>query len=627
VRETVTDQLVVLPDSFERQAARTPEAVALAGGGAPTGEGVAGGGVGGGAEEVTYAQLEARANRLARLLAGNGLGPGDVCAVLLGRSVELVVSVLAVLKTGAAYVPVDPEDPHDRIEWVLSDSAARAVITSAPPPATPSLAGAPPLADSVPVPTAGRRELPVLRWHSPDFHSALEAQDTGPLRPEEKARTGGGPEDAAYVIYTSGSSGRPKGVVVEHRALSAYLTYARDSYPSVGELSLLHSSVSFDMAVTTLYAPLTAGGTVRITDLTDADAAAESGLPRPAFLKATPSHLALLRDAAPHCSPSRQLVVGGEMLTGAALDNWRRANPTAEVVNEYGPTEAAVGCCVYMVAPGDQVEPGAVPIGRPTPGTRLYVLDAELNQIEQGETGELHIAGEQLARGYLNQPALTASRFLADPYGPPGSRMYRTGDLVRQRPGGELEFLGRMDDQVKVRGYRVELGEVEAAVAGHPAVRHAAVTVREDPGRSARLVAYAVPEPGEHPEHDEILKHVGSRLPDYMVPSAVVLMRALPLTTNGKLDTRKLPAPGLTVRTARTEYAAPRTTAQKALCDVVGELTGVVRVGLDDDFFSLGGDSLLAARLASQARKEGIDLSLRDVLHKRTVRALTGDAV
>ncbi|MGY1438803.1 non-ribosomal peptide synthetase [Streptomyces reniochalinae] len=586
----MTGQVVILPDSFERQAARTPDAVALIDG-----------------EEVTYAQLDARANRLARLLAGQGLGAGDVCAVLLGRSVELVVSVLAVLKTGAAYVPVDPEDPSDRVEWVLADSAARAVLLSA-------------TAGPVPVPSGDGAEPPVWRWHTPQFDEALAAHGDGPLRDEERVRPCG-PGDAAYVIYTSGSSGRPKGVVVEHRALSAYLTYARDSYPSVGGLSLLHSSVSFDMAVTTLYAPLTAGGTVRITDLTDARPG--DGVPSPAFLKVTPSHLALLRDAAPHCSPSGQLVVGGEMLTGTALDNWRRANPGTRVVNEYGPTEAAVGCCVFTVEPGDGVEPGAVPIGRPTPQTTLYVLDAELNRVEPGLTGELYIAGEQLARGYLNQPALTAAKFVADPHGAPGGRMYRTGDLVRQRPDGELEFLGRMDDQVKVRGYRVELGEVEAAVAGHPAVRHAAVTVREDPGQGARLVAYAVPETGESPEPEEILKHTGSRLPDYMVPSAVVLMRALPLTTNGKLDTKRLPAPDFA---ARTVYAAPRSTAEQTLCDLVGELTGVVRVGLDDDFFALGGDSLLAARLASRARKEGMDFSLRDILHKRTVRTLTGDA-
>ncbi|GAA2604033.1 non-ribosomal peptide synthetase [Streptomyces axinellae] len=585
----MTDQLVSLPASFERQAARTPDAVALADG-----------------EELTYAQLDARANRLARLLAGKGIGPGDVCAVLLGRSVELVVSLLAVLKTGAAYVPVDPEDPHERVAWVLSDSAARAVLTSAS------------VAD-VPMPAAEGHELPVLRWHTPDFQDELEAQDAAPLGETEKVRPGG-PDDAAYVIYTSGSSGRPKGVVVEYRALGAYLTYARNSYPSVAGVCLLHSSVSFDMAVTTLYAPLTAGGTVRITDLTDSRPVA--GEEPPTFLKVTPSHLALLRDAVPHCSPSRQLVVGGEMLTGTTLDNWRRANPGTEVVNEYGPTEAAVGCCVRTVAPGAEVGPGAVPIGRATPGTRLYVLDAGLDRVAPGGTGELYIAGDQLARGYLNQPALTAGKFVADPYGPPGSRMYRTGDVVRERPDGELEFLGRMDDQIKIRGYRVELGEVEAAVIGHPAVRHAVVTVREEPGRGARLVAYAVPETGEHIEPHDVLKHVGSSLPDYMVPSAVVLMRALPLTANGKLDAKRLPAPDSTTRTG---YTAPGTAAERTLCDLVGELTGVARVGLDDDFFALGGDSVLAARLASRARKEGMHFSLRDILHGRTVRALAGD--
>jgi thioesterase domain-containing protein len=394
------------------------------------------------------------------------------------------------------------------------------------------------------------------------------------------------PESAAYVIYTSGSTGRPKGVVVEHRSLSAYLAWARHAYPGLVGRALAHSPVSFDLTVTALFAPLTAGGTVELATL---DAAA-----RPAFLKATPSHLPLLTG---NCSPTDLLMLGGEALHGDALRGWRRQNPGVPVVNEYGPTETTVGCTVYRVEPGDPVPAGPLPIGRPIWNTAAYVLDATLDPVPPGVPGELFIGGAQVARGYLKRPELTAERFLPDPFGPPGSRMYRSGDRVRWNADGELEFLGRIDDQVKIRGFRIEPGEVEAALTGFPELTGAAVVAREDRPGDRRLVAYVT---GTALDATELRSFLAARLPGHLVPSAFVVVDALPLTPNGKLDRAALPAPEVTTRPEQ----APRTDRERQLCAVFADVLGVSTVGTDDDFFALGGHSLLAVRLAGRIESE-----------------------
>ncbi|MEU9497961.1 amino acid adenylation domain-containing protein [Streptomyces sp. NPDC048196] len=447
--------LTPLPGLFEAQVARTPDAVAVT-------DGVA---------ELSYAALNARANRLARLLIGRGIGPEQVVAVALPRSADLVVALLAVLKTGAAYLPVEPAHPAERLRFLLDDARAVLGLTTS--------------AVAADLPTTG------LRWIMLDDTGTERATGEQPERdPSDTDRTAAlRPEHPAYVIYTSGSTGRPKGVLVEHRALAAYLHFARGAYPGTAGTALLHSPVSFDLTVTALFASLTSGGRLLVGDL-------PSGTPAPGtytFLKATPSHLALLGAVPGHQAAVADLVLGGEQLTGEQLAPWRRAQPQATVVNEYGPTENTVGCLTHRVPPGATTGDGPLPIGRPVPNTRAYVLDAWMRLAPPGVTGELYLAGAQLARGYLNRPGLTAERFVADPFGGPGTRMYRTGDLARWTADGLLVFVGRADEQVKLRGYRIEPAEIETTLSRHAAVSQVAVVAREDQASGTQLVAYVVP--------------------------------------------------------------------------------------------------------------------------------------
>jgi amino acid adenylation domain-containing protein len=570
------------PDLFAVRAASVPEAVAVVQDG----------------RAVTYAQLDERANRLAHLLTDAGAGRGAAVAVLMRPSPDLVMALLAILKTGAAYVPIAPDDPPERVAYILADSAASITITDEGEGTTPR---------------AGEHTR-LLRIGDPAVEEALRACPATAAGLRKAGRS-----DPAYIIYTSGSTGRPKGVVVEHSALAAYLDYARTVYPSAAGRTLLHSSVSFDLAVTSLYPPLLAGGTIDIVDLVGLAAgnALPPGFVQPSLLKITPSHLALLRRLPPSCSPSDQLIVGGEALFGASLDEWRARHPGVTVINEYGPTEATVGCCIHVVAPDERLDPGAVPIGVPVSGTELHVLDDARRPVPDGQAGELYIAGAQLARGYLNRPELTARCFVADPLGPPGSRMYRTGDRVRRRPGGELEFLGRTDDQVKIGGHRVELGEVEAALRACDSVSQAAVVVRADGDGPARLVAYVIGASGYLVDQAALRRSLADRLPDYMLPAGYLVVAELPLTANGKVDRTRLPE-----LVAEPGYVPARTPGQRLLCELIEEIVDVDRVGIDDDFLALGGSSIAAARLVTRARKAGLEIRLVDVLRRRNVRSI-----
>ncbi|MFG2572651.1 amino acid adenylation domain-containing protein [Streptomyces sp. NPDC048481] len=558
-----------VPELFAAQAARTPAAVAVV-----CGE-----------DRVTYAELAGRVDRLARRLVARGAGPETFVAIALPKSVDLVVAVLAVFRAGAAYLPLDPEHPADRLAFVLDDVDPLLVLTTA------------------------STELPGTR---PRLH--LDA-DASPDADGDAARTGPLPafapdSAAAYVIFTSGSTGRPKGVVVEHRSLNSYLAWARDAYDSVERGALVHSPISFDLTVTGVFAPLTSGGAVDLVDL-DGDAPDT----RPAFVKATPSHLSLLLNLPDAFSPSEQLVLGGESLMGELLDEWRRRHPGVTVINEYGPTETTVGCTEFRIAPGDAVPGGVITIGRPVWNTRMYVLDEKLRPLPVGVTGELYIAGDLVTRGYLNRLGLTAARFVADPYGPPGSRMYRSGDLGRWNRHGELEFVARVDHQVKLRGFRIELGEVESAVGTHPDVSHAAVLLREDRPGDKRLVAYVTP---AGLDLAAVRAHAADRLPEYMAPSAYVALDRLPFTANGKLDRDALPEPEATAASAQ----GPRDAREEALCTIFAESLGVPSVGVDDVFFDLGGHSLLAARVVARVRDElGADVGIRTLFEAPTVAA------
>ncbi|GLY50354.1 hypothetical protein Lesp01_40100 [Lentzea sp. NBRC 102530] len=541
-----------ITDLVEAQVRRTPEAIAVADGG----------------ETWTYAELNTRANRLAHRLIAQGAGPGRYVAISLPRSADLLVAVLAVLKSGAAYVPIEPDTPADRVAFVLEDAK------------------------------------PVLVLGNRDF--LLEAgRDDDPIRSSST-------RDAAYVIYTSGSTGRPKGVVVEHRSVVDYLAWAAEVYGGLRGAAVLHSPVSFDLTVTTLFGPLLVGGRIVVSDL-DEDAAP---VEQAAFLKATPSHLALLGAVPAELSPTGDLVVGGEQLLGAVVDEWRRAHPTAVVINEYGPTEATVGCMEHRVEPGAPLDPGPVPIGHAAWNTRLYVVDDQLRPVPLGVPGELCIAGDGLARGYLNRAGLTAAAFVACPFGAPGERMYRSGDLVRRRADGVAEYLGRIDDQVKIRGHRVEPGEVESALLRHRGVAEAAVVAADTGQGHARLVAYVVGEAGTA----QLRAFLTDRLPAYMVPSAFVAVPVLPVTPNGKLDRAALPVPEPLADEG--EHVPPRTPVETTLAQVWADVLGADRVGLRDNFFDLGGDSILVIQVVSRARRAGLALTTKSLFRNQTIEAL-----
>ncbi|MEV0126830.1 amino acid adenylation domain-containing protein, partial [Streptomyces sp. NPDC050703] len=589
-----------VPALFAAQVARTPDAAAVAVDDA----------------ELSYAELDARANRLARLLAANGVGPEMVVGLALPRSADLVVSILAVLKAGAAYLPIDTDYPADRIAYMVDDAALACVIT------TPTAAASGLLATTnIVLGEPGTEE----QLAGLSGENLTDADRNCPLVPAHPA----------YIIYTSGSTGRPKGVMITQRSVADYLRWCGANYPGLRGAAGLHSSVAFDLTVTSLLGPLVVGGCVRVIGLTESADVREalSAEPGVTFLKVTPSHLALLGDLAPEHQLSGDLVVGGEALPVEVVRRWRRANPAATVVNEYGPTEATVGCITYSISPADArsaadtVDDGSadagVPIGVPVANVRAYVLDGALRPVPVGVAGELYVAGEQLARGYLRRPGLTSERFVASLYGSSGERMYRTGDVVRWSAEGRLEYLGRGDEQVKIRGFRIEPGEVQAVVAAHPAVGRTAVIAREDAPGDKRLIAYVVPARGQDdvPEGfaDEVRAFAADRLPAYMVPSAVVVMSELPLTVNGKLDRKALPAPEYTAGAGR----GPVSLQEEILCQAFAQVLGLDQVGVDDDFFALGGHSLLATRLVSRVRAVlGVEMPLRTLFEVPTPAGL-----
>ncbi|MFG1645624.1 non-ribosomal peptide synthase/polyketide synthase [Amycolatopsis sp. NPDC049252] len=540
---------VTLTDLIEAQVARTPDAVAVLAGD----------------ESLTFAELDARANRLARVLAARGAGPERIVALALPRSAEIVVAQLAVLKTGAAYLPIDPDYPAERIAFMLEDAAPVVVLTPA--------------------------ELAAL-------------DDAGsPAEPYTRAVPLTAP---AYVIYTSGSTGTPKGVVVTHAGLASF-SGAEIGHFDVrpGDRVLQFSSPSFDASVLELCMALPAGAALVVPPPGPLLGEQLAGVLRDQGVTHAlipPVAMASVPDVA--LPEFRTLVVGGDACTADLVTRWA---PGRRMINAYGPTEITV-----VATWSDPLEPGPTPpIGRPIRNARVHVLDAALRPVPIGAPGELYVSGAGVARGYLNRPGLTATRFLADPFGAPGTRMYRTGDLVRWRAGGTLEFLGRADDQVKIRGFRIEPGEIAAALRTHPDVRDAAVVAIDQ-----RLVAYVVAG-----SVAGLREHVAATLPAHLVPAAFVALDALPLTANGKLDRRALPAPA--APEAGADYAAPETETEEVLAAIWAEALGLDRVGVEDNFFALGGDSVRSLRITSMTKSAfDVQLTPKDVLAAGTVLAL-----
>ena len=575
----------LLHELVEAQVARTPEATAVVFGD----------------ERLSYRELDRRANRLAGRLRALGVGPDIRVGVCLERSLDLVVALLGVLKAGGAYVPLDPDHPPRRLAWILADAQVRVRIAPAD--------GSDRLADT-PVPRL------VLEHGAPGRGAA----DTRP--PASGAR----PESLAYVLYTSGSTGTPKGAMIPHAAIVNHMLWMQAEFPlTAADAVLQKTPVGFDASVWEFWAPLLAGGRLVLAPPgghRDGASLVEAvARHRVSVLQVVPTLLHILLDepGLSACSSLARVFSGGEPL-GADLRDRFRARLGAELVNLYGPTEATIDSVFWRS--GEDRPRADVPIGRPVRGLRAYVLDRDLRPVPAGVPGELCLAGAGLGRGYLDRPALTAERFVPDPFATAaGERIYRTGDLVRFGSDGLLHFLRRLDDQVKVRGHRVELGEIEAALAEHPAVRQGAVALREGDG-VRRLVAYWVPRGGPAPSPTDLRAHLQARLPEALLPSAFVRLDSLPLTPSGKVDRRGLPEPATERPDLEQAFHPPRTDAERTLARIWCEILGLDAVGVHDNFFELGGDSILSLRVVSRAATEGLKLTPTQLFRHPTIAGL-----
>ncbi|MGQ0593714.1 MAG: amino acid adenylation domain-containing protein [Gammaproteobacteria bacterium] len=566
---------------FEEQVERAPEAVAVVYED----------------RQLTYAELNAKANRLAHHLRNSGVGPEVPVGICLERSLEMVVGILGILKAGGGYVPIDPSYPKERIAQLLEDARPEVVLTQEAPRGL--------------LPVQAKRIYLDTQWQAIAGESAEDPINLA------------SPQNLAYVIYTSGSTGRPKGVAVTHRnavhSTSARLRYYRA--PASGFLLL--SSMAFDSSVAGLFGTLCQGGRLVLPPaVRDPRRLSHLILSREiSHLLAVPSlYEAMLKQITPEEGRSlRTIIVAGEPCRKGLVDLQRMRLPQAELFNEYGPTEATVWSTVYRCEAGCGER---MPIGRPIANTRLYVLDERLEPVPIGVAGELYIGGAGVARGYRNHGALTAERFVPDRFGTePGGRLYKTGDRVRYLADGDLEFLGRVDHQVKIRGFRIEPGDVEATLSQHPAVKEAVILAREDSPGDKRLVAYVV---GDEPPPavEELRRHLKERVPEYMLPSAFVLLEALPLTPNGKVDRNGLPAPDASSQLGH-QHVAPRTQTEEILAGIWIEVLGVERVGVHDNFFELGGHSLLATQVVARVIDVlDVELPLTSLFESPTISEL-----
>jgi amino acid adenylation domain-containing protein len=576
---------------FEAQVERTPDAIAA------TFEEL----------QLTYQDLNRRANQLAHYLRRRGVGPESLCGIFVERSLEMLVGILAILKAGGAYVPLDPEYPQERLSFMLEDSCSEVLLTK-------------------------QRLVKRLQGHTAQTICLDSEWKIISGEKEENPQTVIHGQNLAYLIYTSGSTGKPKGVMIEHRSLANYLCWCTNAYSLAGGCgSPVHTPLGFDLTVTSLLAPLLAGKRVLLLpEEKGVTALADSLRNKQDFsvVKLTPSHLELLGQMLKPEEASggtRAFVIGGEALRAETLAFWRTHAPEVKLFNEYGPTETVVGCSVYELKNETQVT-DTVPIGRSIPGLEIYLLDEELQTVPLNAHGEIYIGGKGLARGYLSRPDLTAARFIPHPFSmEPGARLYRTGDSARLLPDGNLEFLGRIDRQVKIHGYRIELGEVEARLLTHEAVREATVLAREGVSGEKQLVAYVVLREQSKPSQRELRHYLEERLPQYMIPATFVLMNKLPLTLNGKVDERALPSPEFVRDELEQEYIAPRTAIEQRLVEIWSEILGVRQVGIKDNFFELGGDSLLAVNLLVKIHEVfGKNLSASILIREATIEYLAG---
>jgi amino acid adenylation domain-containing protein len=572
---------------FEAQVRRTPDAIAVVAGG----------------ERLTYAQLNARANRLAHHLRALGVAPETRVGVCIERSLDLVVAIYGVLKSGGAFVPLDPGYPAERIAFMLADADAPVLLTQA----------------------ALRDTLPAYSGHK----VCIDADwPVIAARPDHDPPPTAGPDNLAYVLYTSGSTGRPKGVMIEQRSLTNYTLWSVETFyrDACGGSPVLHS-IAFDGVVTTLFAPLVCGQAIellRVYREAETLGAGPPGSGPYALVAATPAHLKLVNEqlaATGAAAPAMALLIGGEAMVPADVAFWQRRYPQVRIVNQYGPTEATVACSTHEVTePVDGLT--SIPVGRPLRNARLYVLDARRALAPIGVIGELYVAGVGVGRGYVGRPDLTAERFSDDPLHPDGGRMYRTGDLARRRADGVVELFGRSDQQVKIRGYRIELQEIEVTLLRHPGVRHAVVTPYKSDG-VVTLAAYVVLQGTPVPNARELRVFLQQSLPDYMVPGAYVSLDALPITANGKVDRAALPAPAMHDFGIAAGFVAPRNALETRIAPVWSAVLGIDRVDVQRDFFDMGGHSLSAMQLLARLEAElGVEIEVREFFARPTIEAL-----
>src|SRR5580704_1015885 len=562
-----------LPELFEEQVEKSPDATAVV------------------FEDscLSYRELNERANQLAHMLIDRGVGPEDVVALAMPRSIAMIVGLLGILKAGAAYLPLDLEYPLERLRFMLEDSDARAVITQEN--------------------LVSRLSQVAAEILCLDLHS-VSISKQGKHNPGANIET----ERLAYLMYTSGSTGMPKGTSISHRAIIRLIYNTDYVRLGIGDRIAQLANASFDAATFEIWGALLNGaalvivpheGTVFPRELT---ALLEDQRISTLFLT-TALFNEIVRESPRAFVGLRNLLFGGEAVDPRWVRDVLKPDGPARLLHVYGPTENTTFSTWHLTVtvPDDAL---TVPIGKPIANTCVYVVDNDLELVPVGVVGELYIAGAGLARGYWKRSGLTAERFVANPFGMAGERMYRTGDLVQWRADGNLEFVGRVDYQVKIRGFRVELGEIEAALRGDERVREAVVVAREDEGGEKQLVGYIVVATGQSVETSGLRRELKQKLPGYMVPSAIVVLDELPLTANGKVDRKALPAPDLSVSSAK--YRGPRTPQEEILCDLFAEVLGVERIGLDDNFFELGGHSLLATRLVSRIRGVlGVEVAIR----------------
>jgi amino acid adenylation domain-containing protein/non-ribosomal peptide synthase protein (TIGR01720 family) len=573
--------VTLMHEFFEAHARERPDALALSFEG----------------KTITYGELNAQANRLAHHLRGRGLGPERFVGILLERGIDLIVAVVGVLKSGAAYVPVDPAYPPGRIEFTFRDAGVDVVVTASE------------VEELVPEDVA-RVRVDV----DAEAIAASPASD-----PDRVSRPG----DVAYVIYTSGSTGTPKGVLVEHHGFANLVAVVgRDFDVAPADRVLLFSSIGFDGSLFDVAVALAGGATLclgtRASLLPGPDLFRTMSDERVTIASLQPSALAALRSN--DLPELRVLMIAGEVCPGDLAQQWARQR---RVFNGYGPTEATIGCTWYEIPYAPAATLQSPPIGRPIANTAIYVLDRDLEPVPVGVPGEMYVAGAGLARGYLKRPDVTAERFLPNPFAhEPGARMYRTGDVGRFRRDGSIEFLGRADRQVKVRGFRIELGEIETALAAHPSVREAVVDARGEAPGDKRLVAYYVPA-DPPPTVTQLRAHLATTLPDYMIPAAFVALPDLPLLPNGKIDRAALPAPEAARPELGTEFEPPRTDTERKLVEIWKRVLRLDKVGIFDNFFELGGDSILIIQVVARAAEEGIHLTAKQMFQAQTIYDLS----